>query len=1100
MELTVQTPHPRIIAIQSAAFPQFTFISVYAPHASTPSTGTHLTHSAFLALFTRFLATLDTKPLIGGDFNASLPPHFQGPFGYTGRMGTQAQNASLEFQLFLTENRLLSASQFFYTCPTFFGKFSDGTDRRITLDHILYPTTTRRPQWAATTPSPTPSDHRPVIAALPLVPPRPKLQRQAPIPVPDYMALRSPTSLATWLERFRAAYANRSQPQQPSYDAFVHACQVASTSLPSKQRTVERKELYQEKEIMDARDEYRRAASHHNLPMMRHLFAKLSVTRETLRNADIERLLSLFANLKKTMDGYVAIRMVCFKPPPVGRISAPDSETRMSLIVEHCKKQLNNPNRPEKVRFHKLPRPSATAFKTELFSLIELREAVTSLPLNKATGVDKIPPAILKLPAIEHDLLDLCNHLYCMPTLPQSLKTTLLAMIPKSGGNLCKVTGWRYIALMSYIAKLYDRLLLNRLVPHIEPHLRTEQNGFRRRRNTLHHAMALQLVIDHLHRYKKRFGVITFIDFTNAFPSVTWASIRAALKAYNVPLRLIEAVLKVYTGHCAQVKTPDGVSPLFSISAGVLQGDTLAPFLFLIVLDCIMRKTFYKFPDSGVRLSPTLHITDLDFADDIALFHNTIAEAQKFLDIFSRIASRSGLDINPQKTKFMVLGSLPLPHTLTLGQQQLELVTSYKYLGVNTDTDVDITARIGQAWSVMRSLTPAFRSTLSTALKLQLWRSFVEPILLYGTSAYPLTLGRECQLCGVVTRMLKYIRGLSATTHITLQEIYGTTGEACYDMPQIVTSIVSRQLTLLRNLSTSIPDHPLLKILLISPIGKRRASRQFMLRDSIAEHLGLPLSLQALQNLSDNDIAARAQFYEQRVYDRAAVAHARRIALSVLDYAMTQLPPPAEDIPLIETSVGQILATKHLDCRLRKIEELHPNALKLHGQPVTAAALIATFATPQRIPHVVAPLLLPETQVFTISSIYEAAGIFHTALSPRNNLLHLPKVSAFTAEATALRALLTEYSTTALTVQYTHPKLLGKIHNLPRLYYQRMLRKHILWKDICILLRSRLAPLAFALVDRTSLQYHAARHLALTAVRNKSLAAAQDEIAQYPWA
>ena len=42
----------------------------------------------------------------------------------------------------------------------------------------------------------------------------------------------------------------------------------------------------------------------------------------------------------------------------------------------------------------------------------------------------------------------------------------------------------------------------------------------------------------------------------------------------------------------ARVLTPDGKTNLFEIRAGVLHGDTLAPYLFVIVLDYVMRQTY----------------------------------------------------------------------------------------------------------------------------------------------------------------------------------------------------------------------------------------------------------------------------------------------------------------------------------------------------------------------------------------------------------------------------------------------------------------------------------------------------------------------------
>ena len=48
--------------------------------------------------------------------------------------------------------------------------------------------------------------------------------------------------------------------------------------------------------------------------------------------------------------------------------------------------------------------------------------------------------------------------------------------------------------------------------------------------------------------------------------------------------------LPIYEGRRARVVTPDGNSEEMDILAGVLQGDTLAPFLFIIVLDYALRQ------------------------------------------------------------------------------------------------------------------------------------------------------------------------------------------------------------------------------------------------------------------------------------------------------------------------------------------------------------------------------------------------------------------------------------------------------------------------------------------------------------------------------
>ena len=112
------------------------------------------------------------------------------------------------------------------------------------------------------------------------------------------------------------------------------------------------------------------------------------------------------------------------------------------------------------------------------------------------------------------------------------------------------------------------------------------------------------------------------------------------LKVYGIPPNFLRAIEKMYSNTKARVKTPDGETEQFDITAGVLQGDTLAPFLFIIVLDYAMRKamTGGKEEELGFTITPRRSrrypkevLADLDFADDIALLSNAIEEAQELL-------------------------------------------------------------------------------------------------------------------------------------------------------------------------------------------------------------------------------------------------------------------------------------------------------------------------------------------------------------------------------------------------------------------------------------------------------------------------------------
>ena len=94
-----------------------------------------------------------------------------------------------------------------------------------------------------------------------------------------------------------------------------------------------------------------------------------------------------------------------------------------------------------------------------------------------------------------------------------------------------------------------------------------------------------------------------------------------------------------YENTRARVITPDGNTDYFVIKKGVLQGDTLAPYLFVIMIDFVMRKVYNGNKENlgftqkrrMSRRHPAEVITDLDFADDLALLTQEIQQAQEII-------------------------------------------------------------------------------------------------------------------------------------------------------------------------------------------------------------------------------------------------------------------------------------------------------------------------------------------------------------------------------------------------------------------------------------------------------------------------------------
>ena len=57
------------------------------------------------------------------------------------------------------------------------------------------------------------------------------------------------------------------------------------------------------------------------------------------------------------------------------------------------------------------------------------------------------------------------------------------------------------------------------------------------------------------------------------------------LVAYDLPKETVPAIMMLNRNMKLKVRSPNVVTDYFDIVAGVLQGDTLAPYLFIICLD-----------------------------------------------------------------------------------------------------------------------------------------------------------------------------------------------------------------------------------------------------------------------------------------------------------------------------------------------------------------------------------------------------------------------------------------------------------------------------------------------------------------------------------
>ena len=151
---------------------------------------------------------------------------------------------------------------------------------------------------------------------------------------------------------------------------------------------------------------------------------------------------------------------------------------------------------------------------------------------------------------------------------------------PKKG-DLGLVENYWSITLTSIAAKIYNALLRNCIEPKIAKILRKNQNGFQRNRSMTSQILTICRILEGV-QAKNLQATLLFVDFTKAFNSIHRGKMEQILLAYSLPKETIAAITILYKNTKVKVCSPDGDTEYFDIVVGVLQGDTLAPYLFIM--------------------------------------------------------------------------------------------------------------------------------------------------------------------------------------------------------------------------------------------------------------------------------------------------------------------------------------------------------------------------------------------------------------------------------------------------------------------------------------------------------------------------------------
>ena len=167
--------------------------------------------------------------------------------------------------------------------------------------------------------------------------------------------------------------------------------------------------------------------------------------------------------------------------------------------------------------------------------------------------------------------------------------------------------------------------------PKIKKILWKTQNGFRRNWSMKSQIFIIRGILGV--RVKHLEITISSVDFSEPFDSIHRVKLGQILLAYNLFKNIAAVIMMLIKNTKVNVRSPNGGTDYFDIVAGVLQGDTLTPYPFIICLNYVLRMSIdlmkenrFKLAKESSRRYPAQTITD--DTDVIAILANTPAQAE----------------------------------------------------------------------------------------------------------------------------------------------------------------------------------------------------------------------------------------------------------------------------------------------------------------------------------------------------------------------------------------------------------------------------------------------------------------------------------------
>jgi hypothetical protein len=252
-----------------------------------------------------------------------------------------------------------------------------------------------------------------------------------------------------------------------------------------------------------------------------------------------------------------------------------------------------------------------------------------------------------------------------------------------------------------------------------------------------------------------------FIDFKKACDLVRTEALYNILIEFCIPKEMVRLIKVCLSETYSRVLVGKDLSVMFPIRNVMKQGDALTLLLFNLALEYAIKRVQVK--QDGLKLNGTHQL--LSYADDVNILGGSVHTVKENAEALVVTTKETGLEANAAKMKYMVMSrdrNAGRGRSVKFVNRSNERVEYFKYLGTTLTDKNSIQEEIKRRLKVGNACYHSVQNLLSSRLlpknlKIQIYRTIILPVGLYGCETWSLTLREERRLRVFENRMLRTI-------------------------------------------------------------------------------------------------------------------------------------------------------------------------------------------------------------------------------------------------------------------------------------------------------------------------------------------------------